>query len=144
MGFALFGAFWGMEWLADAQKMAFKSKPGNAGKFMKEGLFKYCQFPHYLAEVGMSFAVWLAALPVLAGSKQQWAQNRLNPRQWNSMQWCSAIAPLYAYVLMIHGSGIPNLESGWEEKYGQDPEFQHWRQHTNKVIPGRPAPPFSP
>ena len=121
IGIATFGAFLIFETIADFQKFRFKQNSKNSGKFMKQGLFKYCQFPNYFGEIGLWFSLFIAAIPIL-------------PKNY---LW-TVISPLFTAVLLTKVSGIPMMERQWQQKYGHLREFQQYRQNTNKLIPWFP------
>jgi len=122
IGFGLFAFFFGMETVADWQKFTFKNVPENADKFIHHGLYRYCQFPNYFAEIGVWSSIWLASLPLV---------DRKN--------WWTVISPMFTWLLLVKMSGIPLLEIQWKKKYGNLPEFQKWQKVTNRLIPWFPA-----
>jgi len=120
-GFASFALFFIMETVADWQKYVFKSRPENANKFINTGLYRYCQFPNYFAEIGIWSSIWLAASPLLKKN-----------------DWWTVASPLFVLIGIRFVSGIPTLERQWDKKYARMPEFQRWRRNTNKLIPWFP------
>lgn len=85
---AAFGILY--EAVADAQLARFKSDPGNAGRVMDRGLWRYSRHPNYFGE----FCVWWG-LYLVAGAAGGW--------------W-TAFSPLLMSVLLLRVSGVTLLE----------------------------------
>lgn len=82
-------------------------KPG-AGKFCKEGLWRYSRHPNYFGEVVMWWGLWIVALA------EPWG-------------WVTVYAPLFITLLIRFVSGVPFPE----KKYANNPEFIHYCKETN-------------
>ncbi len=108
-----------VEGVADAQKSAFKAKPGNSNEIYTEGLYSKIRYPNYLGEIVFWVGIFLAAIPFLSG--------------WG---WASVISPIAIILLLLFVSGIPFLERGRAKKYGDDPKYQAYHERTYKIIPG--------
>lgn len=46
-----------------------------------------------------------------------------------------AISPLYIILLLSFGSGIPILEKGADERWGQNKEYQKYKSEVPVLIP---------
>jgi steroid 5-alpha reductase family enzyme len=92
-GLLLWAAGFAVEIIADRQKTDFKKVAANAGKFIKEGLWKYSRHPNYVGEISLWTGAALFAAPSLSGG-----------------QLFSLISPLFVYLLIGRVSGVPLLE----------------------------------
>lgn len=99
----------------DYQLARFKRDPGNKGKIMKYGLWKYTRHPNYFGETAMWWGVFLIALSVWAG-------------------WTAIISPLLITVLLLKVSGVTMLE----KKYVGNREFEEYARRTGAFFPWFP------
>ena len=100
------------EGVADFQLVRFKSKPGNRGRLIRSGLWRYTRHPNYFGEVTLWWGVWLIACSVSGG-------------------WATIAGPVIITALILGVSGIPMLE----KKYEGNPEFESYRQRTSAFFP---------
>lgn len=111
------GAIWlfgfAVEAVADAQKSRFKADPANQGRFIRSGLWAWSRHPNYFGEITLWIGVCVIALPSFSG--------------W---QWLGVISPLFVAWLIIGVSGVPMLEESAEQRWGDDPDYQHYRDNT--------------
>lgn len=107
-----------IEGIADVQKFRFKQKPDNKGKLIKSGFWKHSRHPNYFGEMLMWIGISMSVIPYLDG-----------------LSYLTLISPIYIVVLLRFVSGVPTIENRWEEKYGDDPEFQKYMQETNMIVP---------
>lgn len=111
------GAIWlfgfAVEAVADAQKSRFKADPANQGRFIRSGLWAWSRHPNYFGEITLWIGVCVIALPSFSG--------------W---QWLGVISPLFVAWLIIGVSGVPILEESAEQRWGDDPDYQHYRDNT--------------
>lgn len=105
-----------VESIADFQKFNFKQK--NKDAFYSGGLYRYVRYPNYAGEIH----VWLGIF-IFATSA------------FDPIDWISIISPIWITILLLFISGIPLLEKKSEKKYGEDPDFQQYKNETAKLIP---------
>jgi steroid 5-alpha reductase family enzyme len=110
---AVFGI--AFETAADAQLAAFKADPGNRGKVMDRGLWRYTRHPNYFGEFCVWWGFWLLALA--AGGA-----------------W-TVFAPLLITFLLLRVSGVTLLEKDMAERR---PAYRDYQQRTNAFFPGPP------
>jgi steroid 5-alpha reductase family enzyme len=121
--FAVVGAVvWGIgfafEVVADAQKSRFRANPENKGRFIQTGLWAWSRHPNYFGEIVLWIGVAIIALPVLRG--------------W---QWVTLISPVFVTLLLTRVSGIPPLEKRADEKWGDQEDYEAYKQRTPVLIP---------
>ncbi|KAM8977591.1 uncharacterized protein RCH25_047139 [Pelodytes ibericus] len=104
--------------IADQQKWTFKSDPDNTGKFIQSGLWAYSRHPNYLGEILQWSGLFISASSVFSG-----------------LQYLSIISPLFVWFLLNYVSGIPILEKQAQKRWGNDPTFQSYCQHTPVLWP---------
>jgi steroid 5-alpha reductase family enzyme len=112
-----------MVWLAgfifetagDRELARFKKNPGNRGKIMTAGLWKYTRHPNYFGEAVMWWGIFVIALSTKNG-------------------WLAALSPLLITVLLRCISGVPLLE----KKYRGNDEFTEYARRTNAFVPWFP------
>ena len=115
IGFGIWAVGMFFESVGDWQLLRFKKNPGNKGKIITIGLWRYTRHPNYFGECTLWWGVYLAAL----GSGAAW--------------WTIA-SPLTINFLLLFVSGIPMLE----RKYEGDPEFEEYRRKTSPLFPWFP------
>ncbi|MEN8721122.1 MAG: DUF1295 domain-containing protein [Oceanococcaceae bacterium] len=120
--FALLGALvwlagFAIEAVADAQKSAFTSNPGNRGRFINVGLWRWSRHPNYFGEIVLWVGIAIIATPVLQGAA-----------------WLGWISPLFVAFLLIKVSGIPLLEKRADEKWGGQAEYERYKAQTPVLI----------
>jgi steroid 5-alpha reductase family enzyme len=103
------------ESIADAQLAAFKARPGNQGRVMDKGLWRYTRHPNYFGECCVWWGFYLFA--VAAGG------------------WWSILSPLLMTFLLLRVSGVALLEKDIVERR---PGYREYIAHTNAFIPGIP------
>jgi steroid 5-alpha reductase family enzyme len=104
------------ESIADWQMACFKAIPGNHGRVMDGGLWRYSRHPNYFGE----FCVWWGfyLLAYSAGSPL----------------WLMA-SPLLISVLLLKISGVPLLEKDIQERR---PDYRDYQTRTSAFFPARP------
>ncbi|KWV93381.1 DUF1295 domain-containing protein [Erythrobacter sp. YT30] len=110
-----------IEAVADAQKSKFKSDPDNKGDFIDVGLWKWSRHPNYFGEITLWTGVLIIAIPVLQG-----------------LSWLAVISPLFVTLLLTKISGINLQEEQAQERWGDDPEYQKYRENTPVLVPMPP------
>ena len=110
-----------IEIVADEQKRRFKLNSSNQHSFINKGLWSWSQHPNYFGEIILWIGVTLVALPALSG--------------W---QYLSLISPVFVFFLLTRISGIPMLDSAARKRWGDDPDFQKYKETTPVLILKRP------
>ena len=101
------------ESVADMQLSRFKSKPGNKGKVLDTGLWRYSRHPNYFGECLVWWGFFAFALS--AGG------------------WWTIVSPLLMTWLLLKFSGVVMLEADISERR---PAYRHYIEQTNAFIPG--------
>ena len=108
----------GIEVLADMQKTRFNSNPKNEGRWIDQGLWSLCRHPNYLGETLLWTGIAVFGVSCLEG-----------------FEWVSWISPVFVYLLLTKVSGIPILDRRALSKWGDDPEYQAYRERVPAMIP---------
>jgi len=115
IGVALFSFGLVIETLSDGQLARFKADPGNRGRVMTQGLWRYSRHPNYFGEFCVWWGLWLVALA--AGA------------------WWTVVSPLLMTVLLLKVSGVTLLE---KDIGGRRPAYRAYAARTNAFFPWRP------
>ena len=107
-----------LEVIADSQKRAFKKDPAHAGRFITNGLWSWSQHPNYFGEIMLWTGIAIMAVPILEG-----------------LQWATLVSPLFVILLLTRLSGIPLLQAKANKRWGDDPQYQEYRNKTSLLIP---------
>jgi steroid 5-alpha reductase family enzyme len=107
------GFFW--EVVGDRQLAKFKANPGNRGKVMNQGLWRYSRHPNYFGECALWWGYYLIAL--------------------SGGAWWSLPAPILMTLLLLKVSGVALLESTIVERR---PSYAEYIRRTNAFIPWFP------
>ncbi len=118
VGLIIWAAGFAIEITADSQKKKFKANPKNINKFIDEGLWARSRHPNYFGEILLWFGVSIIAFPVLQGA-----------------QLFTLISPIFVYILLTKGSGIPILERRADKKWGGIPEYEEYKNSTPILVP---------
>ena len=118
VGLIIWAAGFAIEIIADSQKKKFKANPKNINKFIDEGLWARSRHPNYFGEILLWFGVSVIAFPVLQGA-----------------QLFTLISPIFVYILLTKGSGIPILERRADKKWGGMPEYEEYKNSTPILVP---------
>ena len=51
------------------------------------------------------------------------------------LEWVSWISPVFVYLLLTKISGIPILDRRALSKWGDDPEYQGYRERVPEIFP---------
>lgn len=111
-----------IEVVADQQKSAFKQDPSNDGDFISSGLWAWSRHPNYFGEITLWTGIAIVALPVLSG--------------W---RWVVLISPVFVAILITKVSGVPMLEAKADERWGDQPDYQDYKENTPVLIPRPPG-----
>ena len=103
------------ETVGDLQLARFKNSPGNRGRVITSGLWKYTRHPNYFGEVTLWWGIWLIACSAPGG-------------------WKTILGPATITVLILFVSGIPLLE----KKYEGNLEFKEYQRRTSAFFPFPP------
>lgn len=108
-----------LEAAADAQKSAQKAQ--NPDMVATQGLFKMCRCPNYLGEILFWTGVIVSALDALSGVGQ----------------WVMALLG-YVLIVVVMLNGAQRLDRRQEGRYGADPAYRAYADHTPIIFPGVP------
>jgi len=118
VGWAIWLVSFGMEVVADRQKDRFRRDPANKGKFITTGLWAYSRHPNYFGEICMWIGICISGSSCFHG-----------------LEWLAWVSPLTTWILLMKVSGVPLLEKTGQERWGSDPEYQHYMKNTPCIIP---------
>ena len=107
-----------VEVVADNQKSAFNKDPDNQGKWIDSGLWSYSRHPNYLGEILLWTGIACFGVPCFTGLER--------------VAW---ISPVFVFLLLTKLSGIPILDKRALEKWGDDEEYQTYRENTPALLP---------
>jgi steroid 5-alpha reductase family enzyme len=104
------------ETVGDVQLARFKADPGNRGKVMDRGLWRYTRHPNYFGD----FCVWWGLYAVALATGDAW--------------W-SVIGPLVMSVLLLRVSGVTLLERHLQRAR---PGYEDYARRTSGFFPRSP------
>jgi steroid 5-alpha reductase family enzyme len=113
LGIVLWGVGVFFEAAGDWQLARFKRDPGNAGRVMDRGLWRYTRHPNYFGDFCVWWGFYLIALS--AGA------------------WWTIIGPLIMSFLLLRFSGVRLLERDIGERR---PAYAEYVRRTNAFFPG--------
>jgi len=113
VGLVLVGLFF--EAVGDLQLSRFRQDPGNAGKVLDKGLWRFTRHPNYFGNFTLWWGFYLVALS--AGA------------------WWTVVSPLLMTFLLLKVSGVALLEKDIGERR---PRYQQYVRRTNAFFPGLP------
>ncbi len=103
----------GFETIGDWQLRNFKNDPGNKGKVLDSGLWRYTRHPNYFGDVLTWWGLWLIAAETQSG---RWA----------------VVGPLLLTFLLIKWSGVPLLELSLKKSR---PGYEDYVARTSAFFP---------
>ena len=112
-GVVLFLVGLAFEAIGDEQLRRFKADPGNKGKVMDRGLWRYTRHPNYFGDFCVWWGLWLLALP--AGGV-----------------WWTLIGPAVMSTLLIRVSGKALLE---RDMASRRPGYAEYIRGTSGFFP---------
>ena len=118
IGLLLWIIGFGIEVAADSQKTAFNAKPENAGKWIDEGLWSRSRHPNYLGEILLWTGIAIFGVACFDG-----------------LEMVAWISPIFVYLLLTKVSGVPILDRRALENWGEDPDYQRYRENTPVLFP---------
>ena len=107
-----------IEVIADNQKTVFNKESNNKGNWIDSGLWSYSRHPNYLGEILLWIGIAFFGISCFTGLER--------------VAW---ISPIFIYLLLTKISGIPILDKRALEKWGDDSEYQKYRDNTPALIP---------
>jgi len=103
------------EALGDWQLARFKADPGNRGKVLDQGLWRYTRHPNYFGD----FLVWWGLYLVAVGGQF----------------WWTVIGPVLMSVLLMRVSGVTLLERSLQ---ASKPAYAEYQRRTSAFFPRPP------
>ena len=111
-GILIFIAGFLFETIGDYQVYKFKKNPGNKGKIITTGLWKFTRHPNYFGEALLWWGIGIFTF----GS---------------DYYWVSFVSPLLMNFLLVKISGVPMLE----KKYEGRADWEEYKKKTPTFIP---------
>jgi steroid 5-alpha reductase family enzyme len=108
-----------VESAADWQKYRFNTDSKNKGRWIEEGVWQYSRHPNYFGEIAIWIGVYLYCLTVLSG--------------WQV--FVGLLSPVFITILLRFVSGVPILEKSADKRWGNDPKYRAYKQHTSLLLP---------
>jgi steroid 5-alpha reductase family enzyme len=108
-----------IESVADAQKWSFSQNFNNKNKWIHTGIWKYSRHPNYFGEIVVWIGVYLFTYPALVGSDKL----------------VGLASPIFITLLLLFASGVPVLEKSADKRWGDLPEYRHYKKRTSLLIP---------
>ena len=116
----------GIEVVADAQKSRWRALPGSKGRYIDTGLWRYSRHPNYFGE----WVLWVGQFVLCANG---WASMRHGGDHAGAFPfaaWLCALSPLFVYLLLNYGSGVPLLEKSSDERWGTEAAYLAYKKET--------------
>lgn len=109
-GIVLWALGWIIETVADAQKFRYKqSKSSPKDKPIQAGIWAWSRHPPYFGEILCWWGIWTLCLsPTTTGA--------LTPSA-KSAQLGSVVSPIFTFLLLMFGSGVPTAEKPQARRY---------------------------
>jgi steroid 5-alpha reductase family enzyme len=117
LGLIVFVIGLSMESIADIQKYQFRKK--KLSKWIDAGIWRISRHPNYLGEIIIWLGIYLFAV------------SSLSPNQ----KIIALIGPIYIAVLLIFVSGIPLLEKSADKKWGDEKDYQDYKNKVPTLLP---------
>lgn len=117
LGVLLWVAGFAIEVIADGQKSRFRANPDNTNRFIREGLWAWSRHPNYFGEILLWTGIAIIALPGLSGG-----------------QHITLISPVFVAFLLTAVSGVRMLEARADKQWGNDPDYQAYKQATPSLL----------
>lgn len=122
------------EVIADHQKSAFRALPANAHTFIRSGLWAASRHPNYFGQILLTSSLALFCLPAMGAGDATPGASTLSA-VLHKAQALAVLAPAFETWLLLRVSGVPLLEKQAEAKWGGDPAYRTYVQHTPVVVP---------
>ena len=114
VGLLLWVGGFAIEAISDEQKRRFRKSSSRDG-FISTGLWAWSRHPNYFGEILLWTGIAIIASASMTG-----------------LGWLGLISPLFVFVLLRYGSGIPILESRSDERFGHLPGYQTYKSQQNQ------------
>ncbi|KAG8705578.1 hypothetical protein FRC08_001592 [Ceratobasidium sp. 394] len=127
LGLSIFATSLVFEAIADHQKSDWRARKNaklHDERFISSGLWSISRHPNYVGEVGIQTGMWILSTTALSSP--------LLPR---FTPWAAAVSPLFTWLLLRKGSGVPPLERAAERKFGSDPAWQKYKNTVPVFFP---------
>ncbi|KAK7056171.1 hypothetical protein VNI00_002723 [Paramarasmius palmivorus] len=109
-GIILWGIGWLIETVADAQKFRYKQrKDSPRNKPVTVGIWKFSRHPPYFGEMLCWWGIWILCLSP--------ATNGTLPSASKAALYGSVVSPVFTFILLMFGSGIPPAEKPAAKKF---------------------------
>ena len=118
VGWALWGAGFLLEAIADYQKYHFRSNPANANKWISHGVWSIVRHPNYLGEIMLWLGLFVSASSTFRG--------------WEHL---GVVSPIFVSYLLTKLSGIPILERRALRQWKDNQQFMQYMQNTYRILP---------
>jgi steroid 5-alpha reductase family enzyme len=116
VGASVWAVGWLFESVGDLQLARFKADPGNRGKVMDRGLWRYTRHPNYFGD----FLVWWGLYSIAAAGHA----------------WWTIFSPVIMSILLIRVSGVTLLERSLKTKR---PGYEDYIARTSPFFPWPPG-----
>lgn len=116
-GLAIWAFGFAVEVISDNQKSRFNADPANEGQFIRSGLWSWSRHPNYFGEIVLWAGVAVMAFPALIGN-----------------QVFTLIAPIFVMLQLTLISGVRMLEHRANREWGEDPEYQAYKNATPTLM----------
>jgi steroid 5-alpha reductase family enzyme len=113
-----------IESVADYQKYRFKQDPANKNHWISKGLWGYSRHPNYFGEITLWVGLYLAVFTSLSTAERL----------------IGLISPISIVVTLMFISGVPLLEKSADKRWGNDKNYQSYKQRTPLLIPSLSKP----
>jgi len=117
LGFSLWSIGFIIEVVADRQHSVWKKQ--HKDQFIQSGLWNYSRHPNYFGDILLWIGIACSAAMV-----------------YNDWQWLGAMSPFVETMMLVMIAGLPFIEPNAERKWGNDPEYQRYKQEVNLLILG--------
>ena len=118
-GVAVWAAGFCFETVGDAQLRRFRSDPGNAGRVLDRGLWRYTRHPNYFGDAVLWFGLWLLACS-----------------HWLGL--LTVVSPLYLTNMLVRHTGKRLLEKHMARSKGG--AYADYVRRTSGFLPRPPRP----
>lgn len=105
-----------IETIADQQKFDFKNE--NPDMWADTGLWKYSRHPNYFGEMLVWWGIFILVAPFLEG-----------------IAFLVLAGPIWITALLLFITGIPTIESRYDEKYADNNAYHEYKRRTSLLIP---------
>ncbi|TFH28636.1 MAG: DUF1295 domain-containing protein [Myxococcales bacterium] len=115
-GLLIFAFGFLFEAVADWQLQSFRRDPGNRGKVLDSGLWRWSRHPNYFGEAVLWWGFWLFAADQPLG-------------------WATVLAPTLMTFLLLRVSGVTMLDTHLTRS---KPGYREYLRRTSAFVPRRP------